>query len=118
VIQQNYQFVLQQHMDIMRAQKEAVTRENMGMIPAGGTLIGVDFYVPDPNNPERTRRARIPYDAVEWLVKRLDEQAGILQLAEEIPEAAIATTQDPSMMGGSSGPSMQDPSAYMSVTPQ
>jgi hypothetical protein len=117
-IKENYQYVLQQHMDIMREQKESVMREQMGLIPASGTLVGVDFYVPDPNNPERTRRARIPYDAVNWLIKKLDEQSGILQLAEEIPPAAIATTQDPSIMGAEGGMGMQNPNAYQSITPQ
>lgn len=98
-IQANYQAILQAHMDVLREQKEAVSREQAGLIPAGGTLVGVDFFVPDPNNPERTRRARVPYDAVDWLVKKLDEQSGILQMAEEIPMAAIAGTQDP-LAGG------------------
>lgn len=92
-IQQNYRDILQAHMDIMREQKDAVAREQAGLIPASGTLVGVDFFVPDPNNPERTRRARIPYDALEWLVKKLDEQAGILQMAEALPPSAIASTQ-------------------------
>jgi hypothetical protein len=96
-IQENYKNQLQTHMTIMRDQKEAVLREQAGMIPAGGTLIGIDYFVQDPNNPERTRRARIPYDSIDWLVKKLEEQAGILQMAEELPMAAIASTQPPGM---------------------
>jgi hypothetical protein len=103
-IQQNYQAVMQAHMDIMRAQKDAILREQAGMIPASGTLVGVDFYVADPNNPERTRRARLPYDAVNWLVQKLDAQAGILQmLEEEIPMSAVAGTQGVMTAGGPQG---------------
>lgn len=92
-IQQMYEAFLEEHMRILREQKMAVQREQQGLIPASGTLIGVDFYLPDPQNPDRTRRARIPYDAVEWLVTKLDEQAGILKMAESVPMSAIAATQ-------------------------
>lgn len=92
-IQQNYQQVLDQHMKIMDDQKQAMQRAQAGMIPAGGTLIGVDFYVPDPTNPERTRRARVPYDAVQWLTQKLEEQSGFMSQAALIPEEVAADYQ-------------------------
>lgn len=94
-IQEMYQAFLQEHMRILREQKDAVLREQAGMIPMSGAKVGVDFYVQNPNNPDTTRRARIPYDAVEWLVQKLDEQAGLLEGMEAIPPGAIAATQEP-----------------------
>lgn len=89
-IQGNYQKQIEERMAIMQAQKEALLREQSGFIPDGGALIGVDYYVTDANNPERTRRARIPYAAVDWLVRKLEEQGTFKQAAMQIPEAVLA----------------------------
>ncbi len=92
-IQAIYQQYSDAHMQIINEQKEALNRAQAGMVPASGTLIGVDFFVQDPNNPERTRRARLPYDAVEWLVKKLEEQSGFMSQMAELPQEAAAQYQ-------------------------
>jgi hypothetical protein len=89
-IQQAYQAVIDEHMAIMDEQKQALQRAQAGMIPASGTLVGVDFYVKDPKNPDRTRRARLPYDAVNWLVQKLEEQSGFMSQMENVPESVVA----------------------------
>lgn len=89
-IQGNYDKQIKQRMAIMDQQKEALQRAQSGFIPDGGALIGVDYYVSDANNPDRTRRARIPYAAVDWLVRKLEEQGTFKQQALEVPEAVIA----------------------------
>ena len=39
-----------------------------------GAAVPCDFYVPDPSNSSKVMRARVPTDALSWLLKRLDEQ--------------------------------------------
>jgi hypothetical protein len=89
-IQGNYEAQIDERMGLMKAQKEALQREAAGFIPDGGALIGVDYYVTDANNPDRTRRARIPYAAVDWLVRKLEEQGTFKQQALQIPEQVLA----------------------------
>lgn len=60
------QIEAQRAMEIKQAQSE--------FIPAGGALLAVDYYVPDPNNKTRTIRARVPAEAIDWLIKHLESQ--------------------------------------------
>lgn len=92
-IQQNYQKQIDQRMQIVEMQKQALQRAQSGFIPEGGALIGVDYYVTDPNNPDRTRRARIPYAAVEWLVVKLQEQGSFIGEVSKIPQEVLAQSQ-------------------------
>jgi hypothetical protein len=84
-IQGLYEKTIEFRTQILEQQRQMAARANAGFIPDGGTLIGVDYFVQDPNNPERTRRARIPYAAVDWLVQKLQEQGATLQSMDEMP---------------------------------
>lgn len=88
-VQANYQAYIEMHMKMVQEQKEALMRAQSGLIPDGGALVGVDFYVQDPNNPERTRRARFPYDSVAWLAQKLDEQGTFKKIAGTIAPGAF-----------------------------
>ena len=57
-------------------QKLQIQRAEAGFIPTGGYSVVCDFYVQDPSDPtgEKTRRARLPYEAVSWLIKQLELQ--------------------------------------------
>lgn len=112
-IQQAYQMVRDQHMTILDEQKQALQRAQAGMIPASGTLVGVDFYVMDPNNPDRTRRARLPYDAVDWLVKKLEEQSGFMSQVAQMPETVVADHSASSQMAAGPSGEMVDPLVQM-----
>lgn len=92
-IQQNYQMQINNRMQTVEAQKQALARSQSGFIPDGGALIGVDYYVADPNNPDRTRRARFPYAAIEWLYMKLQEQGVFQQEMKAIPGQVMATDE-------------------------
>jgi len=92
-IQESYMAVREEHMAVADEQKQALQRAQAGLIPASGTLVGIDFYVKDPNNPDRTRRARLPYDAVNWLVTKLEEQSGFMSQEAQMPGSSIADRQ-------------------------
>lgn len=62
-----------------QAQKQMAEESvKAGLIPTGGYFVGIDFYVNDPTQPSKTKRARVPFDAVVWLLQRLEAQ-GITQ---------------------------------------
>jgi hypothetical protein len=56
----------------------------------------------------------LPYDAVDWLVKKLDEQTGIMQMAEEIPMSAVSSTQQGVQMAGGPQGEMINPALLQS----
>lgn len=89
-IQQAYQQYIAAHLEIVDQQKQAALRAQSGFIPDGGAMVGVDFFVQDPNNPERTRRARVPYDSLNWLIQKLQEQGTFKRQLELMPESAVA----------------------------
>lgn len=73
-IQQNYQQVINAYEQIDAESQRKIQEAAAGYIPAQGMGVVCDIYVPDPNNSSKTMRARVPYDALTWLLKRLEEQ--------------------------------------------
>lgn len=73
-IQQNYDAVYQQYVQINAQQEQAIQEAALGFIPMAGMAVVCDLYVPDPNSPAKTMRARVPYDSLTWLLKRLEQQ--------------------------------------------
>lgn len=75
-IQGNYQAKINMHQQFEAQNQMAIQQAESGFIPTGGYLVGCDFYVNDPSDPngEKTRRARVPYQALDWLIKKLESQ--------------------------------------------
>lgn len=89
-IQANYQAFKQQHEQADVAQKQAIKAAQADYIPTGGYMVTCDFYVPDPKDPSNTRRARLPYEAVQWLIQRMEQQGSSLQTLEGVQQGAVA----------------------------
>lgn len=73
-IQQAYFQRISEHEQFETERMLAVQRAEQGFIPTGGYLVVCDLYMPDPTNPEKTKRARLPYESLQWLVKQLEAQ--------------------------------------------
>ena len=72
-IQQMYNQKLQMHNQIIAQQEAERQRLQSGWIPTGGAMVKADIYVqPDPN--KKAHRAILPYEALDWLLKKLEEQ--------------------------------------------
>lgn len=54
-------------------------------IPTGGAMIIVDFYLPDPKNPLSSKRARVPYEALNWLIEKLSQQGSTQEALASLP---------------------------------
>lgn len=75
----------------MEAQRQVqLQRAQQGYIPTGGAMLGCDFFVSDPANPSKTRRARLPSESVQWLVTQLEAQGQGLDQIESMTQGAQA----------------------------
>jgi hypothetical protein len=89
-VQMNYKLFRKQHEEINVMQQRMILAAQADFIPTGGYLVTCDFYVNDPSDPARTRRARLPYQAIDWLIKRLGDQGMSLQSLEGMQQSALS----------------------------
>lgn len=89
-IKMNYQQFRSQHMQINSMQQRQILAAQADFIPTGGYLVTCDFYRNDPSDPARTRRARLPYQSVDWLIKRLGDQGMSLDALEGMQQSALS----------------------------
>ncbi len=109
-IQNNYEQYKTQHEQLDSiAQRQILAAQN-DFIPTGGYLVGCDFYVNDPSDPGKTRRARLPYESIVWLIQRLKDQGSSLESLQGMPQQPLA---DMSQMI-----SKQQPKSAQSQSPQ
>jgi len=73
-IRENYNKKYQAHLQLLQEQKAEIERANSGFIPTGGFNVSCDFYVPSPTDPTKQKRLRVPSEAVQWLVQKLESQ--------------------------------------------
>lgn len=105
-IQANYDRKLKEHEGFVAFAQEKILHAQSGYIPTGGYMVVCDIYVPDPKDPSKTRRARVPYESLDWLIKRLEEQGSSLERLETLPKSALAGIAD--QMGGAQQPAGQE----------
>lgn len=90
-IQEMYQAKYAEHEKIDAEQLEQIRLAQAGFIPTEGYLVTVDFYVSDPNNPEKTKRARVPYESMKWMLDRLEEQGKSQEQLSTMEQGALAS---------------------------
>jgi len=70
-------------------------------------MVTCDLYVPDPTNPKnQAKRVKIPGRALEWTLKRLEEQGATLEKMESMNQAVVAEIAQ-SVANGAQQPQMQ-----------
>ncbi len=105
-VQQNYEMRISTHEDVKAKQLLEVQRAQQGFIPTSGYMVTTDFYVPDPQDPLKQKRLRVPASALDWLVKHLEAQGeAVDQLYERVPrgvqaEVAHRIPQAPNLLEG------------------
>lgn len=86
-IQMAYDNLKQQYEQIVAQKAQDLKQMESEFIPSGGAMIKVDYYVPDPSNPDRTIRATVPAESVDWLIKQLSAQGSAQeQLTQQTPQ--------------------------------
>jgi len=83
-IQQMYMQVMQMHEQEIARKVEAEKAAQSEFIPVGGAMIKADMYVPDVNNPAKSSRVELPFQAVDWLIKRLESQGMTMDMLKQM----------------------------------
>jgi hypothetical protein len=78
-IQQMYDQYLQMHESELQRKLEAEKALQKDFIPSGGALITCMMQVKDPSKPGKTQQVRLPYEALFWLINRLEAQGSSLE---------------------------------------
>lgn len=112
-VQINYQQKVGVHQQFEAQRTLQIQRAEQGFIPTGGYMITCQMYLTDPSDPtgKKTRLARVPYQALEWLIQHLNAQGQgqqELQNMDESSQAQIAQKMT-SMQGPQSGSPMPMP---------
>lgn len=106
-IQQNYQQKILLHQQFEAQNQLVIQRAEQGFIPTGGYLVTCQFYVNDPADEtgQKTRLARVPYQALDWLIKQLEAQGQSQQELGDMNEGAQAQMAGVFTKMGGGGPS-------------
>jgi hypothetical protein len=83
MMQQMYGELLTQCEEIGAQQLEELKKAQDQFIPSGGARIKIDYYVPDPKNPNRPVRATAPAESIDWLLERLAAQGSGLDKLQQ-----------------------------------
>lgn len=105
-IQQNYQQLIAIHEQLQGEKEARLQAAKNEYIPTSGGLIACDFYVQDPNNPMNNKRARIPYDAVSWLIRQMELQGNDLSKLEALSPTSQANIMEAGAAMNASGGGM------------
>lgn len=95
-VQQNYFQKINLHQQFEAKNQLSIQRAEQGFIPTGGYLVTCDFYLKDPTDSTglKTKRARVPYQAMEWLLQQLEVQGQNQQALEGMSQGLLAQTAD------------------------
>lgn len=75
--------------EVARKAKEMQAAQD-GFIPTGGSLITLSMQIADPSTSSGTRQVRLPYEAVNWLMQKLENQGTGLKEIEGMNQGAVA----------------------------
>lgn len=84
-IQANYEMLMQAYEKILADQAQALKVAESQFIPSSGAMIKVDYYIQDPKNKDRSIRATLPAESVDWLIKQLEAQGSAQSQIGEQP---------------------------------
>lgn len=85
-VQQLYAQKVQIHEQVKAQEIERAARIEQGMIPSSGALLNTDFYITDgvtTRGEPKTKRLKLPSDAINWLSGALQKQGSTLDQLEQ-----------------------------------
>jgi len=96
-VQQLYQMYIQQLQQMESMVQQEALRAQQGLIPTGGALVTVDYY--RTNDEGKTKRAKLPYETLQWIEKQLNAQGVNLDRLEEMDEQTRSEILQQAMQG-------------------
>ncbi len=89
-IQQVYKIKIQEHEMARAEQERKLLAAKDQYIPTEGPLVKADVYIADSDDPtKQPKRAQIPQRALEWLIKRLEDQGNSLDRLEQLNKQSL-----------------------------
>lgn len=98
-VQEMFNQKLQMHEQIEAEQQLQIQMAQAGFIPTGGALVKADVYINTKDGKQQ--RAILPYEALMWLIKRLEQQNMGQESLESMQQGAVADIAQ--MMGQQQG---------------
>ncbi len=89
-VQEGYNNLYSTHRAILEKQAAALAAAKQEMIPSGGALVAADMYVPSEDPMKAPKRVRLPYEALDWLVQKLEEQGKTQDKLETMNQGMLA----------------------------
>lgn len=88
-VQENYANMVSIYEEILVQRQQELLAAQSQFVPSGGARIKVDYYIPDPKNPDRPVRATLPAESIDWLIKRLAEQGSSQEVMTQMNQGAV-----------------------------
>jgi hypothetical protein len=104
-IQSLYEQKKQEHEKLLAEQQQEIMRAQSQFIPSGGFSVAADFYVPDPKNPQSTKRVRVPSESLQWLLKQLEIQGTTQEALKQMDDKQVLSEIGQMLSPGSQAPS-------------
>lgn len=102
-VQQLYDAYEQFHEAKVMKEGQALKAAESEFIPTGGAMIAADMYVPAEDPTKAPKRVRVPYQALEWLLKLLEQQGMGMDKMEQMNQAQFAEVAQ-RLLGGQGVP--------------
>lgn len=87
-IQQNYQNMITIYDQIVTERQQQIQMAQSGFIPSGGALITCQMQM--PNEKGEPKQVRLPYEALTWLIKKMEEQGSSQETLQSMNQGALA----------------------------
>lgn len=114
-IQQLYQQYEQYHLQKAEEERQAAKTAESEYIPVSGAMVACDIYLPPEDPSKAPKRARVPYQALEWLLQTLEKQgmaqekiesmnqSQLLEAMKQLPQGGMPQAM-PTMQQGAASP--------------
>lgn len=89
-VQRIFQIKRDQHKQMQAANEQKIIDAKNEYIPSDGPMIACDMYVQGDDSSKEAKRVRIPQNAVEWLVDKLEAQGQDLSKLESMNTESLA----------------------------
>ncbi len=100
-VQQLFNIKRTQYQQLLAQQEQKIIDAKNEYVPTDGPMIACDMYVNDPSDPLKDpKRARIPQNAVDWLLKKLQAQGQDMQKLQSMDQAQQAQIAQMITQGG------------------
>lgn len=103
----------QYHEQKMAEEAAAMKAAQSEFIPTTGAMIACDMYIPNEDPTKTPKRVRVPYTALDWLVKQLERQGMSMQAIEQMNQAQVSEVAQMLLQGGGQQQGQASPMGVM-----